>query len=175
MIVLKMATYVIGSHRARGVGLLTLAGTLVSLSLAGCGSRGGGSSGPPVFPVKGVVKLNGQPVAGADVVFNLKDGSGSSFGRTDASGIYQLTTRRSNDGALPGDYLVAITKASEAPASDEATIPQDSPNYNPFVGKGVATKPKPKGAFPTQYGDTKTSGLTARVLEEPNTIDFELK
>jgi hypothetical protein len=152
-----------------------MAGALVGLSLAGCGSGGGGSSGPPVFPVKGTVKLSGQPVVGADVVFNLKDGSGSSFGRTDASGTYQLTTRRSNDGALPGDYLVAISKASEAPPADEATIPQDSPNYNPFVGKGAATKPKPKGAFPTQYGDTKTSGLTARVLEEPNTIDFDLK
>jgi len=147
---------------------------LVAVFLTGCGSDGGGSSGPPVYPVKGVVKLNGQPVVGADIVFNLKDGSGSSFGRTDGSGSYQLTTRRSNDGAVPGDYLVSISKADEAPAIDEATIPQDSPNYNPFVGKGVATRPKPKSGFPAQYGDSKTSGLTARVLEEKTTIDFDL-
>jgi hypothetical protein len=146
----------------------------IGLSLAGCGDSSG-PAGPPVFPVTGVVKLNGQPVAGADIVFNLKDGSGSSFGRTDASGNYQLTTRKSNDGAPPGDYLVAISKADAAPAADEATIPQDSPNYNPFVGKGVATKPKPKSGIPSQYSDAKTSGLTARVLEEKNTIDFDLK
>jgi len=143
-------------------------------TVTGC-AGGGSDGGPAVFPVTGSVKLNSQPVVGADIVFNLKDGSGSSFGRTDASGNYQLTTRRSNDGALPGDYLVSISKADEAPPADEATIPQDSPNYNPFVGKGVATRPKPKSGMPAQYGDAKTSGLTARVLEEKNKIDFDLK
>ena len=142
-------------------------------TVTGC-AGGGSDGGPAVFPVTGSVKLNGQPVAGADIVFALKGGTGSSFGRTDANGTYQLTTRKSNDGALPGDYLVSISKAEEAPAGDQESIPQDSPNYNPFVGKGVATKPKPKSAFPAQYGDAKTSGLTARVLEEKNTIDFDL-
>lgn len=173
-----MSSQVAGCDRSRTsqLGSFCKAGLcLLAVLLAGCGSDGGGAAGAPVFPVNGVVKLNGQPVVGADIVFNLKDGSGSSFGRTDAKGSYQLTTRRSNDGALPGDYLVSIAKAEEAPANDEANIPQDSPNYNPFVGKGVATRPKPKSGMPAQYGDTKTSGLTARVLEEKNTIDFDLK
>jgi hypothetical protein len=146
----------------------------VGLALLGCGAEND-SSGPPVFPVTGVVKLNGQPVVGADIVFQLKDGSGSSFGRTNASGQYQLTTRRSNDGAPPGDYVVSITKAEDAPAPEAATIPQDSPNYNPYVGKGAPPKPKAKSGVPAQYGDAKTSGLTARVAEEKNTIDFDLK
>src|SRR6266481_1744166 len=84
--------------------------TMVVLALLGCESAGP-SKGAPVYPVEGVVKLKGQPVVGADIVFSLKDGSSRSFGRTHASGHYQLTTRKSNDGAPPGDYLVAISKA----------------------------------------------------------------
>jgi hypothetical protein len=168
------AKFNISSHLRRHLPCLPFAIAIIGLSLAGCG-EGGAPAGSPAYPVTGVVKLNGQPVAGADIVFNLKDGSGSSFGRTDASGNYQLTTRKSNDGAPPGDYLVAISKAEAAPAPEEATIPQDSPNYNPFVGKAAPVKPKPKTGIPSQYADAKTSGLTARVLEEKNTIDFNLK
>ena len=162
------------SHQNSARAFAALALAMLCVPVAGCGAAGG-SGGPAVFPVTGVVKLNGQPVAGADIVFNLKDGTGSSFGRTDASGIYQLTTRRSNDGAPPGDYLVVISKADEAPPPDSANIPQDSPNYNPFVGKAAPAKPKAKSGIPAKYADAKTSGLTARVLEEKNTIDFELK
>jgi hypothetical protein len=162
------------SHQLTARTLAALALAILGGTLVGCGAAGG-SGGPPVFPVTGVVKVNGQPVAGADIVFNLKDGSGSSFGRTDASGNYQLTTRRSNDGAPPGDYLVVISKADGAPPPDSADIPQDSPNYNPFVGKAAPVKPKAKSGIPAKYADAKTSGLTARVLEEKNTIDFDLK
>jgi hypothetical protein len=151
-----------------------LVSLLVGVALAGCGEEGG-STGPAVYPVSGVVKLNGQPVVGADIVFALKEGTGSSFGRTDANGKYQLTTRKSNDGAPPGDYLVSISKVEDAPATDSASVPQDSPNYNPYVGKAAPAKPKAKTGIPAQYGDAKTSGLTARVAEEKTTIDFDLK
>src|SRR5438309_354141 len=81
---------------------------------------------------------NGQPLAGADVVFKLKDGSRSSFGRTDDKGHYELTTRSSNDGAAEGDYVVSITK-TEAPAQDASKLPlQEDKNYNPYVGKGAS-------------------------------------
>lgn len=136
----------------------------------GCGSSG--SSGAPVFPVTGVVKVKGQAVSGADIVFSLKDGSGSSFGRTDASGKYQLTTRQSNDGAMPGDYLVAISKTDDAASA--TFVAQDDPNYNPFVGKNMGSRPPPKSSIPAHYSDVKTSGLTARVNSTKNTIDFDL-
>jgi len=144
------------------------------LTLAGCSSVGP-SKGAPVYPVEGVVKLKGQPVAGADIVFSVKDGSSSSFGRTDASGHYQLTTRKSNDGAPPGDYLVAISKVEEASQAAGKFIPQEDKNYNPYAGKAGPTQPPPKPGIPAQYGDAKTSGLTARVNTEKNTIDFDLK
>ncbi len=175
MIGSREKTCVRSSHQAmiRALAALALL-AIMWASMAGCGAAGG-AGGPTVYPVSGVVKLNGQPVVGADIVFNLKDGTGSSFGRTDDSGVYHLTTRRSNDGAPPGEYFVVISKAEDAPAVDSANIPQDSPNYNPFAGKAAPAKPKAKSGIPAKYADAKTSGLTARVLEEKNAIDFELK
>jgi hypothetical protein len=153
---------------------LALAGSVVCMAILGCNRGGGGSSGPPVYPVTGVVKLKGQPVVGADIIFSLKDGSASSFGRTDANGKYELTTRKSSDGALPGDYLVAISKTDDA-AQAQTFVPQeDSKNYNPFVGKNPTPRPPPKSGIPEKYGNVKTSGLTARVGTEKNTIDFDL-
>jgi len=157
-----------------GPRLLLLAGIVLSTAIFGCNGDGGRSSGPPVYPVTGVVKVKGQPVVGADIVFSLKNGSGSSFGRTDAAGKYELTTRKSNDGALPGDYLVAISKTDDAAPSQPFVSQEDSKNYNPFAGKNPAPRPTSKSGIPAQYGDPKTSGLTARVTTEKNTIDFDL-
>src|SRR5262249_21992049 len=116
-----------------------------------------------------------QALVGADVTFQLKDGTGSSFGRTDASGRYQLTTRASGDGAPAGDYVVAIAKVDEPAASGAPILPTDDPKYNPFAGKGTANAPPPKSSSPSQYGDVKPSGLTARITEATRSLDFELK
>jgi hypothetical protein len=140
----------------------------------GCGSGEGPVTGPPLHPVSGVVKWKGQPVAGADVVFELKEGTRSSFGRTDASGHYELTTRKSNDGAPEGDYLVAISKTETAAPDSSKFIPQDDKRYNPFTGKGVSSAPA-RSTLPTHYGDTSKSGITARVTAGKNTLDFDLK
>lgn len=150
-----------------------LAAFCMGACVMGCGAGGGGSSGAPVYPVAGVVKLKGQPVAGADIVFHLKDGSGSSFGRTDSTGRYELTTRQSNDGAPPGDYLVGISKTDDAPAQTYV-LQEDTKNYNPYVGKNPAPQPKPKSSISPNLADPKTSGLTARVNADKNTIDFDL-
>jgi hypothetical protein len=152
---------------------VVVAGIVACLPSGGCGPAGN-AVGPPLHPVSGTVKLNGQPVAGADVVFQLKEDSRSSFGRTDANGQYSLTTRTGSDGAPEGDYVVAISKV-ETPAEDPSKfIPQEDKRYNPFAGKSVAATP-PKSTLPSKYGDAKTSGLTARVNAGKNTLDFDLK
>jgi hypothetical protein len=70
---------------------------------AGCASKNS-----PV-PVRGVVTVDGKPVAGAGVVFNPAEGGGRpAHGATEDNGSYQLTTLQANDGALPGDYVVTI-------------------------------------------------------------------
>jgi hypothetical protein len=163
-----------GTHMLKSTrGGLALVG-LGLLALMGCGSGGGASGGPPRYPVSGLVTFNGQPLAGADIVFKMKDGSLSSFGRTDDKGHYELTTRSSNDGAPEGDYLVSISKTDTA-AQDASKMPlQDDKNYNPYIGKNAPpTVPKP--VVPSKFGDTATSGLTARVGKEKNELNFNLK
>ena len=76
------------------------------LAAAGCG-RG---SGP--VPLRGVVKLDGQPVANAAVVFVAQTPGGrDAYGSTDANGAFRLTTTKPDDGALPGKYKVVIQPA----------------------------------------------------------------
>ena len=152
-------------------GLWAALGVLV---FVGCGS-GDARTGPPLHRISGVVKWNGQPLVGADVTFNLKDGSGSSFGRTDAAGRYELTTRASNDGAPAGDYLVTFSKVDEPAPSATNYVSQDDPKYNPYAGKAAAAQPPPKSTLPAKYADAKTSGITARVGEGSNPLDFDLK
>jgi hypothetical protein len=91
--------------RTRGVALAAL---LVA-ALAGCGGKG-------ITPVRGVVTLEGQPVAGATVLFMPEDENEGhpATGFTSSDGTFQLMTYKANDGALPGTYHVLIRKTEAA-------------------------------------------------------------
>lgn len=73
--------------------------TALTLALLGCG----GSSGPTTVPVAGTITLNGEPLAGAEIVFVTEDFS--SFGKTGPDGSYALV-----QGAVPGENQVSISK-----------------------------------------------------------------
>jgi hypothetical protein len=81
--------------------------TLAAL-LAGCGQSDRGA----LFPVAGRLTCNGQPLAGAQVVFHPQapsDGKAlPARGTTDAAGKFRLTTLVSDDGAAAGTYLVTV-------------------------------------------------------------------
>jgi hypothetical protein len=143
--------------------------------LAGCGDAGPKVPRPPVFPVHGVVKYNGEPVVGADVTFTSETANRSAFGRTDENGVYHLTTFSGNDGAVEGKQTVLIVKTLAAtPSAPAASI--DSPEYVP---PGYETEPvaaeEPKAIIPAKYAKAETSGLIAVVnAENDNQIDFNL-
>ncbi len=75
----------------------------------------------PVFPVQGKVTFNGQPIAGADLMFYPVDGypKGSSKtlprARTDEEGAFGVSTYGVTDGAPAGRYRVT---ASWKPAGE---------------------------------------------------------
>lgn len=128
---------------------------------AGCGRK---VTRPEVFPAGGLVTLDGKPLEGARLSFEHEAATYWAEGRTDASGRYALMTFSGTDGALPGNYFVAITKYE-----DPATVPEkirEVPNY------------VPKNLLPARYATAKTSGLSATV--EPrrdagaNRFDFKL-
>lgn len=101
---------------------------LVLLLLAGCTP---GSSA--IVPVSGIVTLDGQPLAGANVSFQpITDkavagqaGIGS-YGKTDEQGRYTLRLIDPDQpGALVGKHTVTVTTAVAAnPESDEIKLKQ---------------------------------------------------
>ncbi|MDR0609974.1 MAG: carboxypeptidase-like regulatory domain-containing protein [Planctomycetaceae bacterium] len=72
----------------------------------GCGN----SNLDGLVPAKGVLKFNGQPVAGASVIFNPVDQTRSASGLTDANGNFTMMTLNPGDGVYPGEYIVTVTK-----------------------------------------------------------------
>ena len=86
---------------------LALAGLL--LLLAGCKAR---EEGPPCYPVRGKVLFRGKPAADVDVFFHpagdADPRAARPHGKTDAAGEFRLTTRRLDDGAPEGEYLVTF-------------------------------------------------------------------
>src|SRR5262245_39083868 len=106
----------------RGCGLLAL------LLLTGCGS-----SGPA--RVRGVVKLDGEPVAGAAVTFVAQDPGGRhAYGSTNENGEFELSTTKPGDGVLPGKYKVVI----QPPGEGGGSTPFDDTDKPPAKPKALS-------------------------------------
>jgi hypothetical protein len=145
--------------------------TLIAFVVVGCGK---GPKRPDVARVSGVVKFDGKPVEGATITFSNNKSPRIATGMTDASGTYQLTTFSTNDGAIPGEHVVTISKFDQ-PAGT-ATSPEDYAKMMQGKKGNVAPPGKAKGSLPAEYADPGKSGLKRTVvLGESNTFDFDLK
>jgi hypothetical protein len=114
--------------------------------------------------VAGTVTYNGQPIEGATISFFAQDDAlraartPTPKGTTDASGQFQLTTYKKDDGAPAGSYKVAVSWM-------EVVRPADDPEE-------MVEKDKLKG----RYADVEKSGLTATVESGDNQLPpFALK
>src|SRR5260221_4262974 len=94
------------------VGRITLLWGLAG-SLIGCG----GAPAQPwetVYPVNGVIHLNGQPLANALITLVPEDGEFPASVRPSATsnedGTFELGTYQSGDGAPPGSYQVTVLR-----------------------------------------------------------------
>jgi hypothetical protein len=138
-------------------------------SATGCG-------GARPVPVSGTVTLDGQPVDAATVVFIPKEGKGrQASGLTGTDGKFRLTTSTTGDGALPGEYVVLVTRAA-----DTTVVAQQVDVSNPQEAmkqmmktqpKGKKAPPPPKSLIPKEYGDQNKSPLKATV---PTTGEVQL-
>jgi hypothetical protein len=102
----------------------------VGLVVAACGCGGGART----VPVSGQVILDGQPLAGAHVLFRpdsseLYPGP-ASFGKTDAQGRFFLRTVDGHDGAVVGPHKVRISVPMKAPGAG-----LDAPSVNKLPAK----------------------------------------
>jgi hypothetical protein len=138
---------------------------LAVVLVAGCGSSNPTQVQMPVektVPVTGVIKYQGKPVADGVVRFQSLDGKIIAQGKTDAAGIFSLSTYGNNDGCPPGTYkvMVAVSGVTE-------------------VEPGVLA-PEPPGGFkspiPTKYANFATTDITQQVKAEgKNELLIELK
>lgn len=174
-------------------------GTLAAIVLlAGCGGEK-----LPTVPVKGTVTYNGKPLDGADVAFVPKDPEGGGRGAsgvTDSQGNFKLQTFLVGDktaaGALPGEYLVSVSKREDITGrlrdtmagggggdarkvmeetAKEGALPSGPPG-------GPAGRPGGRGGppmgmpgtmigkllVPEKYTDPRGSGFTATVKSSDN-------
>jgi hypothetical protein len=115
------------------------------VTFAGCSNSNEGF-------VKGTVKAEGQPLAGALVEFYPKAGGGAARGRTNADGTYELILSRDNKALPIGEYEVRISTAGATEGGDYG-------------------KPS-KETLPAKYN--VASELLTTVNSGRNTIDFEL-
>jgi hypothetical protein len=130
------------------------------------GFAGCGSSGPTTVEVTGTVTYNNSPVAGAAVMFQGGTGRPAT-GETDSQGKFTLRTFGADDGAVPGEYVVTITKVE--------SVPPGQPGGDAGREPPTSTRTPPKSLIPMKYNDAKTSGLKETVSESgPNDFTFNL-
>jgi len=141
---------------------------LTVLLVCGCG---GGGSGLQVEFVEGVVTLDGNPLAGASVMFMPADTSGgteAASGTSDGSGRYMLSSMNGDPGkgAVMGNYVVTVSKIESndprARMSSEEAMASDLP-------------PTQKELLPAVYQNSARTPLKATVNKGRNKIDIELK
>lgn len=95
----------------------------MALLQLGCGSKEG------LAPVSGVVMLEGQPLADANVLLHpvTAKGAGPFVGVTDSAGKFTLgpSAGPAGSGAVPGEYRLTITTLKTVPVGEgDAAIPK---------------------------------------------------
>ena len=142
------------SSAARHSSCLILVAALALIAIGGCAKNGYGELG--LVEVTGTVKLDGQPLSGAQVSFEGED-KRTAMGTTDQAGRYVLMYDSNTRGVTPGPKIVRFTSASsevEGGGASEGAAP-------------AADK------IPAKFN--KNSELKADVSSAKRVLDFDLK
>jgi len=128
---------------------------LSALSAPGCGS-----SGPVMGRVSGNVTFRGKPLEKGTVTFIATDGERPNATGTIQDGYYALQTTEPGDGAVVGEYKVAVSDID--PDKFNSALP------------GAPAKP-PRSGLPKKYLNADNSGLTFKVEPGSQTKDLALE
>jgi hypothetical protein len=120
--------------------------------------------------VEGVVTLDGQPLAGADVMLHPRNGVHVAGGLTDARGRFTVTTGGAplGSGAQPGEYDVTFRKVR----MEGADLSMEE-----LAARFGGRMPPAEWLIPQKYGEVRTSGLdpiTVTPNRRQNVFTFEL-
>lgn len=127
--------------------------TSLSLTTAGCSSGDEWTAKrPKVYRAQGVVKLDGNPLDEATVIYHSQSNDVSAQGVTDKNGNFTLTTYDANDGAVEGKHKVVITKRTYEKRKTKYDSPEES---------SIALIPKE--LLPTKYSLPTTTTVEVEV------------
>lgn len=155
------------TRRFQQAGVAGLVACGFALAVVGCG----GDGLPKRYSVSGTITYKGANVPKGTISFVPEDQTnGRAAESSIVDGRYTLSTTGNEDGALPGSYMVRIV-----------AVEQDMSQVKAKAGGGAgrqddvyAAMKSAKQLIPAKYQETSTSGLTAKVEERSNTIDFPL-
>lgn len=116
-----------------------------------------------MIPVYGKVTYHGQPIGQGTLTFRPVRPAGDyplrpATGVLTADGTYRLSTFKQDDGAVPGDYQVAIVSMISGPSLERPDAPE-------------------VWAVPKKYGNPVQSGLKVTIAADaqgPQRVDFDL-
>ena len=94
---------------------------------------------------------------------------------TDSSGRYSIGTFATGDGAVPGDYLVKVTKYRVTQQQQAGNDPESQMQAFLQHQQGAQQQAGPKNELPVKYENEKTSGLFLTVQPGDNTFDINLQ
>lgn len=149
-----------------------LLGALVS----GCGEEG-----PDIAYVTGQIKMDGEPLPNATVVFIPMSGGRPAGARTDENGEYELNFGSGRQGAMLGENKVRITTLSDPMEDEEGNMMPGSPEkvpmqFNTATELRFTVEPgkenianfdiSSEGELPDNAVDAGEAGLTEEEAEE---------
>lgn len=136
----------------------------------GCGDSSGLATR---YPVSGTVTYKGQPVEKGTIGFIPTEADGRPATGELKDGAYSLTTLTPNDGALPGSYKVTVVSVDMDTTQIKAIAEKTggAAHHDMTFAKAVKTAKK---LVPSKYSLADTSGLTAEVKPQSNTVNFDL-
>ncbi len=145
----------------------------VPFAAFGCGSKGLDD----LNKAKGVITLDGQPLAGAQITLcPTQSGVRSAGANSDEKGVFVFQTLKGGDGVADGEYQVTVTKShTENPYTDEEVkIINESGGKRPENLFPDREPPTLVNDLPQRYANPNTSGLTLKISGASKDLKIEL-
>lgn len=149
------------SANTKGIWVLSC---ILCLAAIGC------SQGVDLAPVRGTVTFEEQPITCGTISFYPEEGGRPATGEIGSDGTYTLSTFRPGDGAIVGEYKVAIeAKKVDSNMPVPKSLKEEIANAGTEQIQSSIT-----WLVPEKYSAVASSGLTASVSGGSNQIDFDL-
>lgn len=146
--------------------LACAAGALILFLTMGCSG-----DGLKTVPVKGTLKIDGQPADNVTISLVPNDSSQETASGPVKSGSFELFTGvQGTKGAVPGKYKVVLTATSGGgmDAAKSAYMGGGAP------GQKASTAPKMEAPFPDKYSSPKTSDKEVEITSGENNLTIEI-